>query len=378
MANIIAGRKATGKFFYQYGFGEKLSSVPQKRLTEIICGLAMKGNQSRTTDFAELNQGYRTTYGHFLSKGKWDEEKVSQQQQAQALRKADELAGAKCAPIYPSLGDTVIEKKKPSSRATRPMEGTGWHYSHLEGKQVYGYQVFGANISTGDFSLCYCLRRCCPENGSKIDMAVQLLDTLPETDAHIILQMDSWYTCKALWDKALEKNITLIGAMKTTVIFTLTATAKAPRITPPCSQTANTTLLQWAVTSIGFIAMKGRSTESIRLLSCSPIPKTRSAARKRCACSFALILPFLMGKFFLIIPTDGKLRSCSSSKKCIWVSNPLWSVPLKPSTACLLSFLWLIFSLWSCLISPCLYLPLFVVLGPFCAVFNFAHLELYN
>mgnify|MGYP007110266901 CR=1 FL=1 len=33
MANIIAGRKATGKFFYQYGFGEKLSSVPQKRLT---------------------------------------------------------------------------------------------------------------------------------------------------------------------------------------------------------------------------------------------------------------------------------------------------------------------------------------------------------
>ena len=120
MANIIAGRKATGKFFYQYGFGEKLSSVPQKRLTEIICGLAMKGNQSRATDFAELNQGYRTTYGHFLSKGKWDEQKVSQQQQAQALRKADELAGAKCAPIYLSIDDTVIEKKKPSSRATRP------------------------------------------------------------------------------------------------------------------------------------------------------------------------------------------------------------------------------------------------------------------
>jgi len=40
MADIIAGRKAIGKLFYQYGFGEKLSSVPQKRLTEIICGLA--------------------------------------------------------------------------------------------------------------------------------------------------------------------------------------------------------------------------------------------------------------------------------------------------------------------------------------------------
>ena len=219
MADIIAGRKATGKFFYQYGFGENLSSVAQKRLTEIICGLAMKGNQSRTTDFAELKQGFRTSYGHFLSKGKWDEQKVSQQQQTEALRKADELALAKGAPIYLSIDDTVIEKKKPSSRATRPMEGTGWHYSHLEGKQVFGYQVFGANISTGDFSLCYCLRRCCSESGSKIDMAVQLLDTLPETDARVILQMDSWYTCKALWDKALEKNITLIGAMKTNRIL---------------------------------------------------------------------------------------------------------------------------------------------------------------
>ncbi len=50
-------------------------------------------------------------------------------------------------------------------------------------------------------------------------MAVQLLDTLPQTDAPIIVQMDSWYTCKALWDKALEKNITLIGAMKTNRIL---------------------------------------------------------------------------------------------------------------------------------------------------------------
>ena len=219
MANIIAGRKAIGKFFYQYGFGEKLSSVPQKRLGEMICGLAMKGNQSRTTDFAELNQGYRTTYGHFLSKGKWDEQAVSQNQQKESFQKAAELALEKRVPLYLSIDDTVIEKKKPSSRATHPMEGTGWHYSHLEGKQVFGYQVFGANISVGNVSLCYCLRRCCSESGSKIDMAVQLLDKLPETEARVILQMDSWYTCKALWDKALEKDITLIGAMKTNRIL---------------------------------------------------------------------------------------------------------------------------------------------------------------
>ena len=219
MVDMIAARKEIGKFFYGKGFGEILSSVPQNRLAEIIASLAMKGNQGRTTDFVELKQGFRTTYGHFLSKGKWDEKAVSQKQQEESFRNAAELAIAKQVPVYLNIDDTVIEKKKPSPRAKRPMEGTGWHYSHLAGKQVFGYQVFGANISAGDVSLCYCLRRCCPENGSKIDMAVELLDTLPETDAHVILQMDSWYTCKPLWDKALEKGITLIGAMKTNRIL---------------------------------------------------------------------------------------------------------------------------------------------------------------
>lgn len=50
-----------------------MNSVTQKRLAEIICGLAMKGNQNKTTDFAELNQGFQSTYGYFLSKGKYPE-----------------------------------------------------------------------------------------------------------------------------------------------------------------------------------------------------------------------------------------------------------------------------------------------------------------
>ena len=68
-------------------------------------------------------------------------------------------------------------------------------------------------------AMCYSLRRCSSESGSKIDMAVQLLDTLPQTEAHVILQMDSWYTCKKLWNKAEEKKITLIGAIKTNRIL---------------------------------------------------------------------------------------------------------------------------------------------------------------
>ncbi len=219
MGDIITAKKEIDKFFYDYGFQELFTSVPQNRLGDIITGLALKGNQGKTTDFAELRQGCRTTYGHFLSAGKWDEEKVSEHHQQEAFRKLAGMAQEKQAPLYLSIDDTVIEKKPPSSRAKRPMEGTGWHYSHLKRKQVFGYQVFGAHISTGNTSLCYSLRRCCPENGSKIDMAVQLLDALPETAANIIFQMDSWYTCTTLWDKALEKGVTLIGAMKSNRIL---------------------------------------------------------------------------------------------------------------------------------------------------------------
>ena len=219
MVNMIAGKAETGKFFFQYGFQRLLTSVPQRRLEEMVIGLAMKGNQSRTTDFAELEQCCRTTYGHFLSAGKWDEAKVSEKQSQEGFRVVSQLAVELGMPVYLSIDDTVVEKKKPSSKAKRPMEGTGWHYSHLEEKQVFGHQIFGTRISTGNTALCYQLRRCCPENGSKIDMAVQLLDDLPETRVPVIALMDSWYTCQRLWDKATEKGITLIGALKSNRIL---------------------------------------------------------------------------------------------------------------------------------------------------------------
>ena len=56
MVDIITAWQEVGKFFYAYGFGEILSSVPQTRLGEIIFSLALKGNQSKTTDFAELRK----------------------------------------------------------------------------------------------------------------------------------------------------------------------------------------------------------------------------------------------------------------------------------------------------------------------------------
>ena len=114
MVNIITVREEIGKFFTGMG-SEKI----EQRTAEQACRYHMwsrhERDSSKTTDFAEIKQGNRITYGQFLSKDKWDEQEISQKQQEKALRKATELALAKGEPVCLSIDDTVIEKKKPSS-----------------------------------------------------------------------------------------------------------------------------------------------------------------------------------------------------------------------------------------------------------------------
>lgn len=63
----------------------------------------MKSNQSRTTDFAELRQVSRISYGHFLSQRKWGEKEVCKNQQEGAFQKLAGLAIAKQAVLYLSI-----------------------------------------------------------------------------------------------------------------------------------------------------------------------------------------------------------------------------------------------------------------------------------
>ena len=88
----------------------------------------------------------------------------------ESLQTVSELSRREGTPLFISINDTVLPKTVPSSKAKRPTQGAGWHYSHLEGKVVYRHQVHAAIVGTGDTSLCYSLKRCCLENGTKIDM----------------------------------------------------------------------------------------------------------------------------------------------------------------------------------------------------------------
>jgi len=166
---IITLREQIRKFFFEKHL-DFLTSVPQQRLQEIIVASCVKGNRGKMTDYSEVGTAHRTTYGHFLATGKWDDKRLEETQKRESFQTILELSRRKEAPLFVSIDDTVVRKSVPSSKAKRPTQGTGWHYSHLEGKVVYGYQVHAAIVGTGDSSLCYSLKRYCPDNGTKIDM----------------------------------------------------------------------------------------------------------------------------------------------------------------------------------------------------------------
>jgi len=124
MERILSLEEQIRKFFYEKHL-DFLTSVPQRRTQEIIVASCAKGNGGKMADYAEVFPTHRTTYGHFLSKGKWDDEKVVQAQQRESCKTIPKISTSGQEPIFISIDDTVITKTKPSSKAKRPTEETG-------------------------------------------------------------------------------------------------------------------------------------------------------------------------------------------------------------------------------------------------------------
>ena len=77
-----------------------MSSVPQRRIQEMILAMAQKGHSGKMTDYAELGAGHRTTYGHFLSKGKWDHVAVEAVQRRNSFQSILSVAKSAKQPVY--------------------------------------------------------------------------------------------------------------------------------------------------------------------------------------------------------------------------------------------------------------------------------------
>ena len=72
------------------------------------------------------------------------------------------------------------------------MEGAGWHFSHTEGKLVYGHQFLGVHVGTGDTGFCYDLERYEKETRAMIEMSEDILRSLPESKAKTFVFTDNW------------------------------------------------------------------------------------------------------------------------------------------------------------------------------------------
>ena len=82
--------RADTQIFFEKHF-DFLTSIPQQRLQEMILSSYMKGHSGKMSDYGECGPDHRTTYGHFLAKGKWDDKRLEETQKRESLQTVSEL-----------------------------------------------------------------------------------------------------------------------------------------------------------------------------------------------------------------------------------------------------------------------------------------------
>ena len=123
LVEIITPREKIRKFFEKHL--EFLTSVPQQRLQEMILSSCIKGHSGKMVDYGECGPAHRTTYGHFLAKGKWDDKRLEKTQKRESFQTVSELSRRDGTPLFICIDDTVLSKTVPSSKAKRPTQGAG-------------------------------------------------------------------------------------------------------------------------------------------------------------------------------------------------------------------------------------------------------------
>ena len=146
-------------------------SVQRGRIQKIILAVAQNDYTGKMPDCSELGAAYRTVYGHFLAKGKWNHEKVEFVHRKNSFKAILPAAQSTNQPVYLSIDDTVVAKKKPSRRAVRPSEG-------MEKKQVCGFQMHTSIASTGNDAICYGWIAAVQNTVPKVNMAAEWLFSL--------------------------------------------------------------------------------------------------------------------------------------------------------------------------------------------------------
>lgn len=216
---ILPSNQLVDKFFEEYKLDFYYPPTVIKHLKEFFIASTAKGFTAKTTDISEYSSNHRTTIGHFLSKGVWNEEYIDNIIKRETLSFTLFLSKEMEQPIFVSTDDTVNKKTKPSSQAKSPIEKTGFHNSHALGKTVWGHQVQATMVSCMGHTLNYDIELYDKEKQSKIDYVCDLAKTLPIPPYKGYALFDSWYTCPKIIDTYATRGYHSIGALKTNRII---------------------------------------------------------------------------------------------------------------------------------------------------------------
>lgn len=202
--------KALGLNFY--------TPCVENNLTRCIQSTFFKGYRGKTVDIARNSNIHRTTVGHFLNKGKWDDIQLKDNIKKSVINKVYSHSLKTGKPIFCIVDDTISSKTKPSSQAVNPMEGGSFHQSHLKGKQDYGHQAVAIMLTCDNLILNYDIVMY-DRNVSKIKLVTQIATELPMPPTAGYLLCDSWYTAIDIIEAFAVRGFHTIGALKTNRII---------------------------------------------------------------------------------------------------------------------------------------------------------------
>ena len=218
---IISEESTLYKFFKQLNFDLYLTKPQLKHLESILNAMISKGYRGKVSDIAELaSHKHRTSITRFLSDSPWEHALLEKSLKSFVIDSIWKKAEETNKPIYFIIDDTISEKTKPSSKATNIIEKCSFHNSHLKNKRVYGHQILVSLLSCDGLVLPYSIDIYDKNSMSKIDMAKDLIKTLPKSKNKVYVMCDSWYSCKDIFNSSEKAGYSYIGALKTNrVIF---------------------------------------------------------------------------------------------------------------------------------------------------------------
>jgi hypothetical protein len=203
--------KGTGHFPFYF------SKPVIQHLTHFVDGMLSVGFTGKLTEIHSFShhKKHRTTLSHFLKNGSRNENYLLRQTKERVLRKIDQDE-----PVFLLLDDTICKKTKPSSQARVPTESCGYHFSHTDGKSVWGHQVVQLMVKTKAQAYSYEFQLFHKETTeSKIQLSIDMIQRVPSFEQPVYLLCDSWYTSRSIIEAALSNGIHLISALKTNRIL---------------------------------------------------------------------------------------------------------------------------------------------------------------